>query len=387
MTSAVTHEPATYRPDGFSYFGDLALRLTGNASKAATDRLDRHDVEMRLERAKREREGRAAERRMTDAGFVFERRANPDRTPGQGGNFDPPSWLIEDYAMRRRPERVLADLARQYPLPTGVQSVNVPILSTGTNAQAETDLASDTDQDIVDTATTSPVVTVSGQSDAAMQLLEQSPRNAAFDALMFADLANAADADLEQMMTAGTGTAGQFTGIANISGITTVTYTSGSPTAGAFYTAAAQAGAQLADARSLRPDAYVMRFGRWAWLAAQEDDQHRPWVPPTDRFITVGNAATGPTPIGSIAGVPVVTSEALPTTLGTGANQDIVYAVRSSDFLLFEGEPNLRVHTEVLSGTLSCRIQLHRYCAAILGRYPSGIAQVVGSGMAYPSSY
>lgn len=324
---------------------------------------------------------------MTDQGFFFEHRANPSRTPGARGNFDPPSWLIEDYAMRRRPERVLADLARQYPLPVGVQSVNVPILSTGTNAQAEPDLQADTDQDIIDTATTSPVVTISGQSDASMQLLEQSPRNAAFDALMFADLANAADADLEQMMTAGTGTGGQFTGIANISGVTTVTYTSGSPTAGAFYTATAQAGAQLADARSLRPDAYVMRFGRWAWLAAQEDDQHRPFVPPTDRFITVGNGPTGPTPIGSIVGVPVVTSEALPTTLGTAANQDIVYAVRSSDFLLFEGEPNLRVHTEVLSGTLSCRIQLHKYCAAILGRYPSSIAQVTGSGMAYPSSY
>jgi HK97 family phage major capsid protein len=386
MTNVRVTEPSAYsRNAPHSYFADLAFSRLERASTAVEDRLKRHDVEMRTYRVKRASELAAAERRMADEGIVFEKRVNPNPTAGFGGNFDPPAWLIEDFAVRRRPERVLADLARQFPLPTGAQTVNVPILSTGTAAAQQQPLEADSDQDIIDAATSSPVCTVSGAADASLQLLEQSPRNASFDSLMFEDLMNAADADLEQMMTTGTGTGGTFTGVTNVAGITTVTYTDATPTGSEMYQSIAQAGAQLADARFLRPDAFLMRFARWSWLAASEDTSHRPFSPPGDRFVTLGSNPNGPTPIGSIVGVPVVTSESLPATLS--GNQDLVLAVRSSDFLLFEGDPNLAVMTEVLSGTLGVRIQLRKYVAAIVGRYPTGIAQVTGSGMAVESGW
>jgi len=37
---------------------------------------------------------------------------------------------------------------------------------------------------------------------------------------------------------------------------------------------------------------------------------------------------------------------------------------------------------DALSGTLSVRFQLHRYVAALTGRYPTGTAVLAGTGMA-----
>jgi len=385
MTVTVKRERLTYERFGdSSYFRDLTVGADKSDARA---RIERHKREMRVELPKRAASIAAQERRMRDEGINFERRVNPNRTPGQGGNFDPPLWIIEEFATKHRPERVLADLARKFPLPVGASSVNVPVLTTGSSAQATTDLEAVPDQDITDTSTSSPVVTISGDVDAGLQLLEQSPRDASFDEMLFQDLTSSYDADLEQMLTTGTGTSGQFTGITQLSGIVSVTYTSASPAGGAFYTALAQTGAQVSDARSCRPEVYIMRFARWAWLSAQEDDQHRPFVPPTDRFVTVGSNPNGPTPVGSIIGVPVVTSESIPATLGTSGNQDLAIAAKPSDYLLFESDPTLAVYTEVLSGTLQVRIQLRNYVAAVLGRYVSGTGVVSGSGMAVASGY
>ncbi len=41
----------------------------------------------------------------------------------------PPKWLVELTATQARPERALADLAPNYPLPEGFASVNVPIIT------------------------------------------------------------------------------------------------------------------------------------------------------------------------------------------------------------------------------------------------------------------
>ena len=53
--------------------------------------------------------------------------------------------------------------------------------------------------------------------------------------------------------------------------------------------------------------------------------------------------------------------DAIPTTLGTGGNQDTVIACIPGDLYLFEGQAVSHINVETLSGTLQARFtyQLH----------------------------
>jgi hypothetical protein len=92
-------------------------------------------------------------------------------------------------------------------------------------------------------------------------------------------------------------------------------------------------------------------------------------------------------PTSSIYGWPVFVNDAIPATLGATGNQDTIIACRPSDLMVFEGDPRTAVLLEVLSGTLTARFIYRNYAAAIVGRYPSGIAWVTGTGMAIQSGF
>ena len=251
----------------------------------------------------------------------------------------------------------------------------------------ESDLDSADDVDLIDVSTTSQVVAVAGQSDVALQLLEQSPPSAALDWAIWSDVSLAYDSDLEQQLTYGTGASGQLLGVTQLSGINSVTYTDASPTGAELYPYLGQAGAQLADALKRRPEVWLMRFARWTWLAVSVDSQGRPLLPPNDRFAPTAASSAGPASVGTLFGVPVATTESIPATSGTGGNQDQIIACKPSDIILWESEPRTMVGTEVLSGTLQARITMRNYVAAIVGRYPSGVSVVSGSGLAVQSGW
>ena len=78
--------------------------------------------------------------------------------------------------------------------------------------------------------------------------------------------------------------------------------------------------------------------------------------------------------------------DAIPTNLGAGGNQDLIVACRPSDWLLLESERRTSVFTENLSGTLSARIQLRRYVAALL-RQPTSVAYLTGTGMIVQANF
>jgi hypothetical protein len=358
----VRRSPMTYeRFAPASYFRDMAVRDQGlRDSAAAAARLERHTVEMEME---------------------F--RINPDRVQGQGGYFAPPGWLIELFATAKRPGRVLSDLidaaGGRFPMPAGVQSLNLPRLTTGTSEQAVADLEADTDTDIVDAAVTSPLVPVTGQSDVALQDLEQSPPTAALDWAIWKDMTAGYDADLEALLLYGTGLNGQFAGLTQLAGINSVTYTDATPTLSEMWTYFGQAAAEIGDNRDLPPEVWLMRTARWAWIGSSVDSSLRPIVPP-ELAPPLPPRADGASPVGSIIGWPVYLDDALLATQGAGANQDLVIACRPSELLLWEGEPRTAVNLDVLSGTLQARIQLRSYAAAILGRYSSGVSVMSGSG-------
>ena len=71
----------------------------------------------------------------------------------------------------------------------------------------------------------------------------------------------------------------------------------------------------------------------------------------------------------------------LPTNVST--NQDIVLVINSNETLLWESAVRVRVLPEVLSATLSVRIQLWGY-AAQLTRQSKSIGIISGTGLVPP---
>lgn len=358
----VKSEPLTYREFGFqSYFRDLAMaELRDDAS--AKERLNRHAVEM-------------------------ETRVNPNRVQGQGGYFAPPAWLIEKFASQRRATRVLADLVPTFPLPLGVQSINLPRFTTGGIEQTVNDDEADPSQDDVDASAQSPVTTISGMGDVALQLLEQSPRTAAFDWVTFKDLGEAYDAQLEEQLIYGIGSTvqpnEQFYGVTNIPNSVGVTYTDASPTLSEMYPFLGQMASRIGNNRSNPPEVWLMTTSRWAWIASSLDNSQRPIVTP-DVHPPLGLDIDGPAAVSTLLGWPVYVDDAIPTN---ASGQDEIIACRPSDLVLFEGEPHTMVGLEVGSGTLQARLQLRRSAAFIAGRYPQGISVMTGTGMVVQSGF
>lgn len=245
------------------------------------------------------------------------------------------------------------------------------------------------DTDLTDAATSSQVVTIAGHADVALQLIEQSGRNgASFDAVVWRDLLSSYDAQLEAQLlngSGGIGPAAQLNGLMTASGTGAIAYTSGSPTASLLFLPLGQAYGYVSDNRRIHPEAWLCRGGRWAWIETSEDTAGRPLGVPMTAGSIVANPAQ-PDPIGGLIGQPVFGAEAIPTTLGTGGNQDAIIACRPSDMLLFEGAPTVHVFDEVLSGALQGRVQLRCYVAAITGRYSSSIAVVTGTGLVVPTN-
>jgi HK97 family phage major capsid protein len=373
----VTREPLTYeRSAPRSYFRDLALAHNDNGD--ARIRLERHEDEMRVEVAERERR---AWTRARDQGI--ELRVNPNRTDGQGGYFSPPLWLIDEFATAPRPSRVLSALAPTFPLPAGISQVNLPRLTTGTQTQGQNDLEAESDRDLIDAQVSSTVVTITGQGDVALQLLEQSPPGAHLDWAIFKDLTADYDAQMEMQLLVGSG-AGQLTGLLGMSGANAVTYTSATPTGSAIFAYLGNMAAQIGDARLMPPEVWLMRTARWSWLGTAEDTTGQPLAVPGHvpvmpmPYLFDDNR---PAPVAHLLGWPIYCDDAIPANFGTGANQDIVLACRPSDMILLESVPRTAVMLEVLSGTLQARLQLHAYVASLTGRYPSGVATLAGSGL------
>jgi HK97 family phage major capsid protein len=360
-----------------SYLQD---RVLADKNPAARERLQRHASEMDQVRA----EARAKARQAADNGD-FEYRVNPSLIAGQGGELAPPLWVIDKFASVPRPARVLARLAKSFPLPDDCQSVSVPIMTVATSVGWQgNDNTQDIETDVTTSSEFSEVVTISGQGDIAIQLLEQSPVGAPLDEMFFTDMAEAYDATLEAQLLygpGGTGAQAQLLGILNATGINAVTYTDASPTGHAMYPLIGQAVAQVGKNRKLPPEVFLMTSRRWGWLRTSEDLQDLPFDFPEL------NGADNPLCPGAIAGFPVWLSDAIPSVLTAGVygigngTQDVIIACRPSDIYLFEANPLTSTFLEVLSGTLEARLTFRNYVAALTSRYVSAVAVVSGTGM------
>jgi HK97 family phage major capsid protein len=380
-TLRVSREPLTYeRGAGVSYFRDRAL-AQHRRDAAAEQRLQRHAAEMDVELP------RLAERMTTrETPDGFEARVNPNRIDGQGGYFAPPLWANEYFATAPRPGRVLAGMIPNFPLDAKVSEIKLPRITTGTKAAPATDDTPTEDADFTDAASESWVETFAGHSDVSMQLLEQSPPGAHLDHSILKDMLESYDAELEKALFIGTGKANQqITGLLNLAGTTTVEY---SGTHGyEMFTVLGKLSAQLGDARNLPPECWIMRTARWSYLGSSEDEQKLPLAVPGHQAIppvayTFDDARPAVAP--PILGWPTYLSDAIPANIES--NRDTIVCVRPTDSMIFESEKHTSVLTEVLSGTLQARFELHGYAAALF-RYPTGVGYLTGAGMKVETGY
>jgi hypothetical protein len=82
--------------------------------------------------------------------------------------------------------------------------------------------------------------------------------------------------------------------------------------------------------------------------------------------------------VGQVQGLPVVTDPNITTTAGTGTNEDIVYVLRASDIVLWEGGIRARVMPETRATTLTVLLQIYSYLAFSAARYPQSVVEITG---------
>ncbi|MEV4093182.1 phage major capsid protein [Streptosporangium saharense] len=356
---------ATYRkgdPHGPSFLKDLiGVQLRGDAD--AAERLRRNNREVQIEH-------RAL-----------------STTDGAGGEFVPPLWLINEYVALARPARVVANLVRKAPMPTGTDSINLPRLATGTAvAEQATQNTAIQNTDATTNSITAAVATIAGQQVVSLQLIEQSPINMDEELLrdLLADLAVKTDTFVIS------NNATNKVGVLNVAGVNAITYTDASPTVGELYGKVADAIQQIGTGRYLPPDVIAMHPRRWAWLMAASDTANRPLVTPAvngpTNALAISTGTTDPTTglVGSMMGLPVFVDSNIPTNLGAGTNEDRILIMNSQDVILFEGTPRAEVFREPLAAQMSVLLRTYNYVALHASRYPKSISVIGGTGLAAP---
>lgn len=365
----VTREELTYEYGSRrSFFQDL-YRSTKN-DQAARDRLVRHQREMNVELERR--------------GHVVENRTNPNTTIGTGGEFSPPLWAVDKFATVARAGRVLGDLVTNLELPPDVSEIHIPKMTTGadSHSQIQGQSVQDIDEVTADAGAAGNIVTIAGDEDASQQLFDMVPAPG-YDGIVYKDLSEAYNQDLEKQMLAGAGpTLGRLTGITKVAGIATAdgTATSTVPT---LWQQVGEMAAAVGNNRQLPPQVILVAPRRYYWVASSVDSSQRPLASPgqgphpNDMPLAGGGA-----PVGPIVGIPCYLSGGILS--GNATNADYVIVARVADMLLYESLPKFAVITNSLSGTLGVRLQLRRYVAFLNFKAASiGVVQ----NLPQPSSF
>lgn len=343
-------EPLTYRADNndkVSFFKDMHFMNKGDG--AALERLHRHQLETR------------------DVSTA---------DPG-AGVFLPPAYLGELWAELPREGRPFADMVPKMPLPDAGISITVPRVTTGTATGIQaSEAAAVTETDIDGTLLTVGVNTIAGQNDVSLRALERTMPG--MDFLIFQDLRADYDEQLDTQLLAGTGASQQHLGIRAVSGINTVTWTDGTPTAAELVPKIYDGIQKIATARFRKADTIVLHPRRAAWLASNLSSTF-PLFQLGVLTQAAGSQAAGF--VDNFAGLATCIDGNVSTEFGVSTDEDEIYVVRTADLILMEEPLRVRVFDDVLSGTLQVRLQVVAYSAFISGRQPGAITKISGTGL------
>jgi HK97 family phage major capsid protein len=272
------------------------------------------------------------------------------------------------------------------------------------------------------------VMTIAGQQDAALQLLDQSPLN--YDEIIIMDLTADYNMQLSAQLMLGAGfpqlnglfPTGQLYGNGTIgtAGPTTsgwFTVASGTTTSqwtgsASLYTGAGQLKSRIARSRLLPVNGWLGSPAIWEALSVSTDSTGRPLVVPDGNgpfnAVSVMQDGVAEGPAGRLLSVPMSVDPNVPLTFGgTSATQPYIGAIsnghtapvdgsggsstnanvytplvaaRWDDLFFWEGQLRTRVLTEVLSGNLAVRFQAYAYNASMPNRYQDASGNLISYG-------
>lgn len=354
----VIDEPVVYRRGGTDSFFRDRFHAVQTQDRSALDRLARNNKVWQVE----------AEKRALNT------------TPGSGGDFAPPAWMVDEFVALARPGRPLANLVHTAPLPSGVSSINLPRVATGSTVAVQgTQNTAVSNTDPTTGVATASVQTAAGFVVVSQQDIDQTPIN--FDEVILTDLAAAYAAQIDAAVIAGMVAAAG----------TVVTYTDASPTTPKVNQQVGAAIAAVHAGRYMPPEVIAMTPARWGHFNTYTDNNGRPLVVPNVSYNPMNAFGTVDTPLqsqgiaGTLQGVLAVVDPSIPTNLGTGTNQDEILVARASDCWLYESEPVAEAMPQTYGNQLSVLCRFYRYYAFTAARYPKGIAVISGTGMIPPS--
>jgi len=360
----VGNEPLTYSQRGENSFLADAVKDYFNTDSEASERIRRHQNEMR-----------------------YEYRAT---STGDFSGLVVPQYLTDLYAPKLRAGRPFADASRKHALPAQGMSVVLSLIGTGTQVAAQTSQnTAAVSTDPADSSLTINVNTVAGQNSVSKQALL---RGYQLESIILQDLIRAYNTKVDDLIINGTGSNGQPLGIQSMTTGILVTYTATTGTVAGLYPKIADAIQQIQSNVFATPNAVIMHPRRLGFLLAGLDQQNRPLVVPTaynpvnaistgDGYPNYGNNSGY-----SILGLPIITDANISITGGAGSNQDTIHVVDLNESHLFEqaGQPTY-VSFEEPNGKVALNIVLYGFLAYTSLRYPKAFAQINGTGLATPS--
>jgi hypothetical protein len=231
------------------------------------------------------------------------------------------------------------------------------------------------------------VVTFAGSFRASTQFLERAHPDA--DRLLLDGLRESYFSEVEGSILNGAGGAAALPGIM-AQGTATVTHVSVGTADVAdvdkYLGKFAEAASVLQGSAFTQGAAFVMSTRRFASLMRLVDDQKRPLLP-----ILAGSSGQSPNVtstygqnVGSIYGIPVITSGAAGLTYGDGEDEDRIALIARGALATWQSGANpTRVLVEPDAANLTSRISLYGYGAAALVR-PQRLVVMAGPGLVDP---
>lgn len=362
-TVEVTSEPnPVYRKDNLEhqYFRDLFLAGVRGESAARTRLID------------------SQERALSTSATA-------------GGTFAPPLWLVDEYVAYARAARTTADIIGFDDLPSGVSSINLPKVATGTaTGVVQTQNTAVQNTDLTTTSVSSGISTISGQQVVALQLIQQS--GIPFDTVVLKDLAADYASKLNVQVLTGTGTNGQLRGLATAGVAVTFTTTQpaviSSTAANSLYSKLSAAKLGVTRGRFLPATHIVMAPERWEWILNAVDTAGRPLVVPNGpafNQLGITGEPTSQGPAGTMAGLPVHVDPLIPLNLGAGTNQDEIFVFRAPELYGWETPVQQAAFDATYANQNSILFRVLGYAALIPDRYQAAVQVIGGTGLVAPT--
>lgn len=292
----------------------------------------------------------------------------------------PPQYMVEQAEASVRSMRPTANACNMRALPPTGMEIRIPLVTTATTATSVAQNANSSETDPAVTDAVIPVHAVRGAVDITFEAIHRGMR---IEDVTLEDLAGAVSTQINAYVLNGTGS-NQPSGLLKSGEILAAAYNqtadNTSPTAALAYGHIVDLITGVSQRRFAVPSFFTMHPRRLGYLAKSVDTTGRALFQAStvtaQNTLAVGRLDYGNTGV-SIAGVPVVSDAAIPTTLdSSNSNEDVVIAVYAPDAVLYEspmmlmtGDPLLHkfTHTLLLAKYMAFKLIRNTSAAAVRG--------------------